>query len=167
MSHDTRFPPPADARVAAAGSEPAGSEPAGSEPAGSEPAGSDAEQILRHVQAIFDAFLRHDRAAIRRLHSDDWRGFLTGSRRLLRGIDDYVAAADDVLASLRATRYEMLDVDVQVHGDVAVVYYLARDWLQDHDGRERTVLLRAVDVYRREAAGWNQCGSNICALTEP
>jgi ketosteroid isomerase-like protein len=105
---------------------------------------ADERAIRAHVHSLFDAYLRKDRAAIRAGHTADWRGFPIRARHLVRGIDEYMREAEGLLQHLRAVRYEMLDMEVQVHGD-----------------------LRARDVYRREPDGaWNQCGSNICALPE-
>jgi ketosteroid isomerase-like protein len=127
---------------------------------------TDKEAIVHHIDGLFGAFLRRDREAIRRGHTKDWRGFQVASRSLVRGIDAYMAAADQALASMRGTRYEMLDCDVETHGDLALVHYLARYWIAVPTGGERSVLLRAVDVYRREPEGWNQCASNICAIPD-
>ena len=107
-----------------------------------------------------------DREAIRRTHAADWRGFHLRSRSIVRGIDEYMRHADDVLASITGLRYEMLDTDVQVSGDAAVVFYLAREWIRDKEGTEKTILLRACDVYRRDGGAWNQCGSNIYVMPD-
>jgi ketosteroid isomerase-like protein len=129
-------------------------------------ANEDRDAIVAHVRSIFDAYLRHDRAAIRATHAADWRGFQVGTRRIVRGLDDYMSAAADVLKSLKARRYELLDVEVDVQGDLALCWYVARDWLDDDAGGERPILLRALDVYRREPTGWNPCGSHVSALPE-
>ena len=126
---------------------------------------TDEEEIGAHVRGLFEAFLAKDREAIESGHTADWKGFQIPSKRIVRGIDDYMAAADDLLASLKAVRYEFLDMDIDVYGDIALVYYVARDWLQDGD-EVTTVLIRALDVYRRENDAWNQAGSNICVIAD-
>ncbi len=126
----------------------------------------DAEaEIEAHVRGLFDAFLAKDTDAIRKGHRADWTGFQIPSKRIIRGIDEYMEAAHELLASLRAVRYEFLEMDIQVDGDVALVYYVARDWLANDEG-ETTVLIRALDVYRLEQGSWNQAGSNICVLAD-
>ncbi len=127
---------------------------------------ADRRAIESHVRGIFDAYFRGDREAIRRAHTRDWKGFMIQSRTLVRGIDDYMSMAEGVLAAFPGVRYEFLEFEVDVRGDLALVYYVAREWLRDPDGCERTVRLRSIDVYRREPDGWNQCGSNICALPD-
>ena len=123
---------------------------------------SDREKIVHHIDELFKAFIRKDLGAIRRGHTSDWKGFQVGSRHLVRGIDEYMEAAQQVLKNFDDRRYEMLDLDVQVHGDVAVVFYLAKVWIAVPSGGEQAILLRSVDIYRKEPQGWNQCGSNIC-----
>ena len=127
---------------------------------------SDRDAILAHVDSIFQAYFHGDRATIRATHTSDWRGFHIRSRSIVRGIDEYMRHADAVLASIQGLRYEMLDTDVQVWGDVAVVFYLAREWIRAKDGVEKTILLRACDAYRRDGDEWNQCGSNIYIMPD-
>ena len=124
----------------------------------------DREQIIDHIHGLFQAFLRGDREAIRRGHTEDWHGFQLSSDRIVRGIDEYMPAADKVLATVKAKRYELVETQVDVYGEVAVVFYVAREWLDDGAGGEKTIMLRAVDIYRREGDGWNQVGSNICLI---
>jgi hypothetical protein len=69
------------------------------------------------------------------------------------------------LKNLEVTRYEFLDFEVDVHTDVALVYYVARDWLRTPDG-EKTILVRALDVYGLQSDGWIQIGSNICLVPD-
>jgi hypothetical protein len=120
---------------------------------------ADKLKIRDHVEGLFRAFLARDREAIRRGHTKDWKGFQVKSQKLVRGIDGYMEAADTALATFRGTGYEILDLDIQLHGAVAVVFYLAEYRLT-----EGSIRLRALDLYRREEGGWNQCGSNICLV---
>lgn len=125
---------------------------------------SNEESILvEHVHEIFRAFLARDRKRIRELHSDDWVGFLGPSTRIERGIEDYMINADRSLDSFRGTAYEILDTEVQIHGDIALVYYVATYSYEDDTpgGGTHTLGLRSVDVFRREAGDWIQVGSHI------
>jgi ketosteroid isomerase-like protein len=124
----------------------------------------DREQILAHVQSIFDAYLRRDREAIAALHTHDWVGFQGPSTKIERGLDDYMRNADASLSRLRGIGYELVDVEVQLHGDLALVYYVARYDYEDGSGARGSLPLRALDVYRRERGGWNQAGSHIGAV---
>jgi len=125
---------------------------------------SDQIQIIEHIHDLFKAYIRKDRDAIRRGHSEDWRGFQVRSDHIVRGIDEYMRVADKILSTMTGRRYELVEADVHLYGDMAVVYYRANYWLLDGEGREVLMPLRSVDVYRREKTGWNQCGSNICLM---
>ena len=127
---------------------------------------TDHDAILAHVDSIFQAYFRGDRETIRATHTHDWRGFQIRSHSIVRGIDEYMRNADAVLGSIQGLRYEMLDTDVQVYGDAAVVFYLAREWIRDGQGDEKTILLRSCDVYRKDDGTWNQCGSNIYVMPD-
>jgi hypothetical protein len=122
-------------------------------------------EIRAHVESLFDAFLAKDRDAMRRGRVSDWRGFQIPSTRLIRGVDDYMVDLESALQGLEVTRYEFLDFEVDVHSDLALVYYVARDWLNTPEG-ERTILVRALDVYSLKDGGWIQIGSNICLVPD-
>ena len=124
----------------------------------------DRDAIRAHIDGLFQAFIRKDREVIHRGHTSDWTGFQVMSSHIVRGIDDYMKAVDATLEAFEYLRYEILDIDIHLHGDTAVVFYLAQDWVRGKDGDELPSLIRSVDIYRREGAGWNQCGSNICLV---
>jgi ketosteroid isomerase-like protein len=122
-------------------------------------------EIRRHVETLFDAFLAKDSETLRNGRVDDWRGFQIPSTTLIRGVDRYMVDLEAALKNLEVTRYEFLDFEVDVHTDVALVYYVARDWLRTPDG-EKTILVRALDVYGLQSDGWIQIGSNICLVPD-
>src|SRR6266508_3896495 len=53
---------------------------------------ADAAAIRAHIESIFQAFIDGDIGKIHKTHSDDWRGFLEGSRVPIKGIDEYMRA---------------------------------------------------------------------------
>jgi ketosteroid isomerase-like protein len=133
---------------------------------------ADEDAIRDHVVSLFDAFLAGDLETLRSGRTTDWKGFQIGSTRLVRGIDDYMMELEQVIGGLKVDRYEFLDCEVDVEGDLGIVYYLARDYLSDTELGDvapapRTVLIRSIDIYRRLDGSWIQVGSNICALTDP
>ncbi|HET6374081.1 MAG TPA: nuclear transport factor 2 family protein [Candidatus Polarisedimenticolia bacterium] len=125
---------------------------------------ADRQAILAHIDGLFQAYFRGDLPAIRRGHTADWTGFQIGSREIVRGIDAYMKNAEAVLARFRGVRYVLEDVQIDLHGDRAVVFYVAREWVLDDEGKEKEIRLRSVDLYRRERGGWNQEGSHIALL---
>lgn len=130
------------------------------------PNAADVEEIRRHIDGLFKAYFRGDRETIKAGHTDDWCGFQIPSRSLVKGIDGYMEIADRVLSDFKGLRYEMLEVEVSFVGEVALVFYVAREWLQGEQGQTNTILLRSLDVYRKEGEEWNQCASNIVALPD-
>jgi len=127
---------------------------------------NDREQILEHIHSIFQAYVKQDREAIRRTHAKDWVGFQGPSVKIERGIGDYMVNAEKSLQHLQGTGYELLDTEVQIHGDMALVYYIARYDYRDQEGNPGSIPLRSVDIYRREKDGWNQAGSHIGVIPQ-
>jgi len=122
----------------------------------------DHEGILRHIHSIFQAYLRQDHDAIRRTHTRDWTGFQGPSTKIERGIEDYMKNAVESMDRFQGTGYELLDTEVQLHGDVGIVFYVARyDYRDKKTGETGSLPLRSVDIYCRENEEWNQCGSHI------
>ncbi len=132
---------------------------------------ADKDAIRDHVVSLFDAYLAGDLETLRGGRTDDWQGFQIRSTRLVRGIDDYMVELEKVIGGLQVDRYEFLDFDVEVDGDLGIVYYVARDYLSDAKQEEaaptpKTILIRSIDIYRRIDGAWTQVGSNICALSD-
>ncbi len=125
---------------------------------------NDRDNILEHIHSIFSAFIRQDRAALRKLHAKDWVGFLGPSTGIERGLDAYMVNAEKSLQNFKGVSYELLDLEIQLHGDVAIVYYVARYNYKAEEGEIHAVPLRSIDVYRRDPDGWNQAGSHITVI---
>ena len=124
------------------------------------------EEILAHIRSIFEAYVRQDRDTIRATHTEDWTGFQGPSTKIERGIADYMVNAERSLENLKGTGYEILDTEVQLFGDIAIAYYVARYDYVDKDGRGGALPLRSVDIYRRAKTGWIQCGSHITPIPQ-
>lgn len=128
----------------------------------------DTAALRQHVTRLFDAFLAHDVQTLRDGRTADWKGFQIRSTRIIRGVDDYTTELESVLAGLKVERYEFLEFEVDFHEGLALVFYVARDWLEQVDAHgSRTVLIRALDVYRQIEDVWIQIASNICAVPDP
>jgi hypothetical protein len=129
---------------------------------------SNVKEIRAHVIGLFDAFLAGDRDALAAGRTSDWKGFQIQSTRLIHGRAEYTTELERVLGGLKVERYEFLDFEVDVIGDLALVYYVARDWLLPEDPTEaerpRTILIRSLDVYRNIEGSWTQIASNICSI---
>ncbi|HEY6248542.1 MAG TPA: nuclear transport factor 2 family protein [Candidatus Angelobacter sp.] len=116
---------------------------------------ADRDAIRAHIDSIFQAYMQKDRAKIQATHAQDWRGFLTPSRTIIRGLDEYMQYADRNLKSPGGfTSYKIIDFDVMFYGDVALVPYIARLGPEDSHFQ-----LRVLDVYARLNGDWIQVGS--------
>jgi ketosteroid isomerase-like protein len=129
-----------------------------------EPADSNADRaaIVAHIDRIFRAYIAKDRPVVEATHDREWRGFLTGSSAIIKGIDDYMRSADFTLKSAHTAmqRYHMEQIDVQFRGnDLAIVPYVA-EVIGQVEGVPRTYKLRVLDVYQRQNGDWMQVASN-------
>jgi len=121
----------------------------------------DVAAIRAHVERIFAAYQRKDREDVRRTHAADWRGFLTGSRGVLRGIDAYMQEAEYSLGSpVRLEHWSFRDYDTVFYGDTAIVSYVADLDLKLGDEPLKETL-RVIDVYRGAGADWQQVASQV------
>lgn len=126
---------------------------------------SEEQMLIDHVHSIFQAFLDRDRDRLRALHTKDWVGFLGPSIGIERGISDYMVNAERSLDSFRGTHYEIRDTEVQIHGNLALLFYVATYYYAGTaDGAAGEIPLRSVDVFRREDGRWNQSASHISVI---
>jgi ketosteroid isomerase-like protein len=125
---------------------------------------SDHQRVIEHINGIFESFLRRDRDAIKRAHSEDWVGFLGPSTEIERGVDAYMKHVDSSLESFRGKSFELLDTELQFYGEICLVYYVARYDYEEENGELHSLPLRSVDVYRRENGDWIQAGSHITVI---
>lgn len=126
----------------------------------------DRQEILAHIHTIFQAYVDRDLKKIRNTHTPDWTGFQGPSTKIERGIEDYMGNARKSLEAFQGTGFEILDSEIQVYGDVAVVYYVARYDYSDAHGDDHELPLRSVDIYRRENGEWIQAGSHITPVPQ-
>jgi ketosteroid isomerase-like protein len=140
----------------------------GTAPFANTPGSNDEQAILDHIHSIFKAYMDGDEATIQATHSSDWTGFNNQSRSIVRGIEGYMDNAHRALAGGRIIRYELEDVDVQIHGDIGIIYYVANWTTQlNASGARIRMHVRSVDIYEKRSGHWIQIGSNLNSLTRP
>ncbi len=129
-------------------------------PQSSEDRRSDRDEIHAHIDSIFRAYIEKDRETVRATHAPEWRGFLTNTRTIVRGLDQYMAEAEIALSRPSGmVGYEMTEFDVLFYGDVALVPYIAE--MEIEAGGERfNASLRVLDVYAELNDHWIQIASN-------
>ena len=126
----------------------------------SEDRATDRAEIRAHIDSIFQAYIHKDRTAVRATHAPEWRGFLTNTESIVRGLDQYMEEAEIALSRPSGmTGYEMVDFDVTFYGDVALVPYIA-ELTVEIGGVEIFPRLRVLDVYSKLDGHWIQIASN-------
>jgi len=133
---------------------------------------ADAAAIRAHIESIFQAFIDGDIDKIYATHSEDWRGFLEGTRTPIKGIDEYMRAngiewprpanAPKLSPYLPpGTTYKVSNFDVNFYSpDLAVATFFGD--FERKTGNETVTLrrFRIMDVYARRKGGWIQVASH-------
>jgi ketosteroid isomerase-like protein len=129
---------------------------------------ADAAAIRAHIESIFQAFIDGDEQKIFATHSEDWRGFLEGSRKPIKGIDEYMRANGiDWPKPANAekpgpyfpngTTYKVDDFDVQFYGPKLAVASFFGEFRRNELTLRR---FRIMDVYAKRNGGWIQVASH-------
>jgi len=130
----------------------------------------DEKAIRAHIDKIVRAYMAKDSVTVRQTHSKNWRGFLSSTQKVLRGIDDYMNEAVgsgifDKKNTWRIVNYRFIDYDIVFHGNTGIVNYVSEMFWEDGD-QKGSYKLRSIDIYARENGHWNQVASNIGPLPE-
>ncbi|MCM3871613.1 MAG: nuclear transport factor 2 family protein [Pyrinomonadaceae bacterium] len=133
---------------------------------------ADVAAIRAHIESIFQAFIDGDEDKIYATHSEDWRGFLEGSRVPIKGIDEYMrangiewprpAGAPKSHPYYPAgTGYKMSNFDVEFYSPELAVASFFGDF--ERKTGNTTVTLRRfriMDVYAKRKGNWIQVASH-------
>jgi hypothetical protein len=123
---------------------------------------ADAQAIRQEIESIFQAFIDKDRDKLAATHGRNWRGYLTGSRTVIKGRDGYMrAAVGDGPMPPRGqgmVGYRIREYDTVFHGDVAVVNFVA-DVDYAAGSAKHTSTLTLMDIYAKEDGRWMQVAS--------
>ena len=121
----------------------------------------DRAAIRAHIDRIFQAFIHKDRDDLRATHATNWLGYLEGSHKMIRGIDEYMdtTAYFDPHSAYGMIGYRMREFDMIFQGDAAFVAFVAEVEAKTPGGvRRRT--LRITDFYTKRNGAWIQTGSD-------
>jgi Domain of unknown function (DUF4440) len=133
---------------------------------------ADEAAIRAHIESIFQAFIDGDVEKIHATHSDDWRGFLEGSRVPIKGIDEYMRAngiewprpADAPKSTPyfpAGTGYKVSNFDVKFYGPELAVASFFGDFERKIGGATITIRrFRIMDVYAKRKENWIQVASH-------
>lgn len=129
---------------------------------------ADAAAIRAHIESIFQAFIDGDEQKIFATHSEDWRGFLEGSRTPIKGIDEYMHAnginwpkpanaAKPGPYFPNGTTYKVSDFDVQFYSPELAVASFFGEFVREGLTLRR---FRIMDVYAKRKGSWIQVASH-------
>jgi ketosteroid isomerase-like protein len=122
---------------------------------------ADRAAIRAHIDRIFQAFIHQDTAELRATHAANWLGYLQGSRKMIRGLDEYMndTAYFDPSHRYGMTGYKMREFDMIFKGDAAFVAFVADVEYKTPDGPLHRAL-RITYFYTRQDGAWIQTGSD-------
>jgi ketosteroid isomerase-like protein len=126
---------------------------------------ADRAAIRADIDGIYRAFIDKDLAKIRATHADNWHGFLEGSRRMIRGIDEYMNYVGGLKGPYGMSAYQIRDFDIVFAGDAAFVTFVTDIEIKLPDGTRHSVQRRA-DFYVKTNGKWLQTGSNTSISPE-
>jgi hypothetical protein len=139
---------------------------------GQEDRAADAAAIRAHIESIFQAFIDGDEDKIHATHSEDWRGFLEGSRVPIKGIDEYMRAngiewprpanaPKPTSYYPPGTGYKVSNFDVSFYGPELAVASFFGDFERKIGNTPVTLRrFRIMDVYAKRKGGWIQVASH-------
>ena len=133
---------------------------------------ADAAAIRAHIESIFQAFIDGDVDKIYATHSEDWRGFLEGSRVPIKGIDEYMrangfdwprpaGAPKPTPQRPEGVTYKVSDFDVNFYGpELAVASFIGDFERKVGDTKVTMRRFRIMDVYAKRQGNWIQVASH-------
>ena len=133
---------------------------------------ADVAAIRAHIESIFQAFIDGDIAKIYATHSEDWVGFLEGSRVPIKGVDEYMrangiewprpaAAPKSTPYYPAGTGYKMSNFDVEFYSpDLAVASFFGDFVRKDGNATITLRRFRILDVYAKRKGNWIQVASH-------
>ena len=133
---------------------------------------ADTAAIKAHIESIFQAFIDGDQDKIFATHSEDWRGFLEGSRVPIKGIDEYMRAngidwprpanAPKLTPYLPPdTGYKVSDFDVHFYNPELAVASFNGEFVRNTGNTTVTLRrFRIMDIYAKRKGNWIQVASH-------
>lgn len=126
---------------------------------------ADRDAIRADIDTIYQAFIHKDRAKVQATHDENWHGFLDGSTKMIRGIDQYMKFVGPMTSPYGMTSYKIRDFDILFQGDAAFVTFVTDIERNTPAGMQHAVQ-RLADFYVKKNGKWVQSGSNTSISPE-
>ena len=128
---------------------------------------TDAAAIKAHIESISQAFIDWDVDKIYATHTEDWRGFLEGSRVPIKGIDEYMLANGIDWPKNKGSKpypdpsrsFRLLDFDVNFYSPELAVASFNLEFFRKADNVVQN-RFRIMDVYAKRNGSWIQAASH-------
>ena len=128
---------------------------------------ADAAAIRAHIESICQAFVDWDVDKIYATHSEDWRGFLEGSRVPIMGINEYMKANGIDWPKSKGSKpypdasrsFRLLDFDVNFYSPELAVASFNLEFFRKADNFVQN-RLQIMDVYAKRNGAWIQAASH-------
>jgi Domain of unknown function (DUF4440) len=128
---------------------------------------TDEAAIRAHIESICQAFIDWDVDKIYATHSQDWRGFLEGSRVPIKGIDEYMRANGIDWPKDKGSKpypdpargYKLMDFDAKFYAPELAVVSFNAEFYRKADN-VTTNRFRIMDVYAKRNGTWIQVASH-------
>ncbi len=121
----------------------------------------DKELILKHIDKIFEGFIKKDFDLLKKTHKPRWTGFLASSREIIKNREEYLKFLKEKLEKIDYERYKILEINFHFNGDSCVVPYIAILSGKIKGGKNVEFKLRIVDFFVKENGEWNLAGSCV------
>lgn len=127
----------------------------------------DAGEIRAHIEAICQAFVDWDVDKIYATHTEDWRGFLEGSTKPIKGVDEYMRANGIDWPKVKgskpypnpASSFRLLDFDVHFYSPQLAVASFNVEFFTKADNVVRS-RYQIMDLYAKRNGSWIQAASH-------
>ena len=113
----------------------------------------DQQEVWQAVESLWKAWTSGDVAGYYNLVSDDYRGW-NNSMRFPTSKAAHRPWSDHWHKDNKTVLYDMFPLAIDIHGDVAIVFFSFRVLLQDKDGEETVKKGRWTDIYRKTEGRW-------------
>ena len=127
----------------------------------------DAAEIKAHIEAICQAFVEWDVDKIYATHTEDWRGFLEGSTKPIKGVDEYMRANGIDWPKVKGSKpypdptrsFRLSDFDVHFYSPEMAVASFYVEFFKKADGIAQS-RFQIMDLYAKRKGAWIQAASH-------